>query len=762
MKKLTAYIALFLSGLLLFAGVFQYTKTHGVKQATLGVGTINAQPYTIVSPSPSITATTTRVFGTVSPQVDGTYDLGEYSNRWNNLIMSGAIYSSGTISMASLTASSSIHVSNPDSVQNMYVATTGTNSGTCMTAASPCLTIQYAIQQAANSIRSSDVNIYVGAGTYNGNLYALGMTSASTTNATSVIGIPKGPSRVNLIGDTTTPNNVVVQGDDTTLGVFEMENVPTTYSFDGFRFRAASSTGNSAFFVNGPKSTLILNNINSDAVGRFITTANASHVYLDNGTNGGTHNVMTSGVVVGRESGVYLNAPLTVTTFTTAQNGMITVADKGVLITGTSSKTWNFTSTNCTGGGGMIQTSGEDATFRGFGSSDTINAYCLIGGATLFRNINGGRTLLAAASTFNVSSTATYTLADIGAASYVYGLASPTYNMISGSARTARVYQGGNALEPTNFGGATITYANEDTDYVYGYDGRYLQTVNGTLQNVTTQGATTQNASTFYGGLTASTLSVTSTASVTDNLTASSTFVGFGTANAPTYSFTGDSDTGIHRAGANILALVAGAAELYWDQTAFRAATNNSKDLGSTTVGFRNIYASGTVISFTGLPSPGITSDIVCWKSDGTLAHQATNCTVSSERFKEHIQSLSSKELLEKVRRLRAVQYDYKPEQGGKHDEGFIAEEVAQIDPYMAIFEETTSTEAIAHVNEKFPGAVIEKDGKTYIPRSVAYDRISVLLTGALQAEDDRITALETKTSILDQTIKFIMSWIGL
>lgn len=654
-------------------------------------------------------------------------------------------------------ASSTIRVTNTDTAVNMYVATTGTNSGVCTTASSPCLTIQYAIKQAANGINPGAVNINVGAGTYSENLYALEMMGASTTNASSVIGIPKAPSQINIIGDATTPNNVVVQGDDTKLGVFEMENVATNYSLNGFRFRAASSTGNSAFFVNGPKSTLILNNVNSDAVGRFITTGNASHVYLDNGTAGGVHNVMTSGVVVGRESGVYLNAPLTITTFTTGQNMAISVSDKGVLFTGTSASTWNFTSTNCGSGNGFIRPSGADAQVRMFGTGDTVNISCLIGGATALQPVNGGKITLPSAATFNVSSTATFAIADIGPASYLYAPTASTYNMISGTVRAVRVYQGGQSLEANNYGGATITNTNEDADYKYGYDGRYIVNTTTTLDGV------------VIGGSTPAAGSFTTIAGTTTTLT-SAIVLPLGVPGAPAIKST-DDNSGIYfnssgqdmsfvRNGSNVFSVDATGLDLQNSKNI--VATNNSSDIGAYGNAFKNVYASGTTIIFSGIGAPGLTQDLVCWGANGALSHQATTCTVSSERFKEHIKSLSQKDLLGRVMKMRSVEFDYKPEQGGKHDEGFIAEEMAKIDPYLVVWEETTDQSVIDHVRSKYPWAVVKKDGKTLIPRSVAYDHVSVILVGALQAEDDRITALEKKTNILDQTVKFIQSWMGL
>lgn len=206
--------------------------------------------------------------------------------------------------------------------------------------------------------------------------------------------------------------------------------------------------------------------------------------------------------------------------------------------------------------------------------------------------------------------------------------------------------------------------------------------------------------------------------------------------------------------------------------------TNNTGSVGTLTAAFNGVFtyglnASGTV-TMVGLGAPGSPGDnVLCWNtSSGVVSQQATNCTVSSERFKDHIQSLSPTQLLDEVRRLRAVQFDYIPSYGGQHSEGFIAEEVAQIDPYMVVWIATTSTADIAHVTAKYPSVVLQKDGQTFIPQTVAYDHISVLLTGALQAEDARVTdqqtqittlqgefkSLDTRESLLEKAVKWLES----
>jgi len=194
--------------------------------------------------------------------------------------------------------------------------------------------------------------------------------------------------------------------------------------------------------------------------------------------------------------------------------------------------------------------------------------------------------------------------------------------------------------------------------------------------------------------------------------------------------------------------------------------TNNITNLGSATGSLANIYSSGTIffvnatgtgtqISFPNLGAPSVSGNIVCFVTgSGRIGQQATNCTVSSAFFKEHIESLEPKELLAKALKLRAVSFDWKPGQapkegtngGGTESAGFIAEEVAMVDPQLVSYTSDFTPEQLAFDKKNYPNVILVKDGKTLLPRTVDYARVTYVLTGALQAEDDRITALEERS----------------
>lgn len=240
---------------------------------------------------------------------------------------------------------------------------------------------------------------------------------------------------------------------------------------------------------------------------------------------------------------------------------------------------------------------------------------------------------------------------------------------------------------------------------------------------------------------------------------ASGTYYGpVGSVSAPTYKL-GAGANGMYMITDNSVIgfTVNGTARAAISSGAIRGVTNNAMDLGAANVAFKNIYASGTVVIMDGLPALSVASDLLCWGtaagSGGLYSHQALNCTVSSARFKENIASLSTNELLEKAKKLRAVSFNYKEghysKDGiagtGKASAGFVAEEVAMIDPMLVAYTSEYTPDDLAFEEKNYPGAIIVKDGKKLIPQTVDYARVTYVLTGAIQAIDERLLKVESK-----------------
>lgn len=225
-----------------------------------------------------------------------------------------------------------------------------------------------------------------------------------------------------------------------------------------------------------------------------------------------------------------------------------------------------------------------------------------------------------------------------------------------------------------------------------------------------------------------------------------------GVVGTPSITFSGDGDTGIYSAAANEFDVTAGGSKAL----SITATTSTIPTAVSST----RLMVSGDYVYMPKLSAPsGASGVFVCYDTNaatlGRVSRQATNCTVSSAYFKEHIASLSTSDMMEEVRALRAVEYDRK--QDGKHEKGFVAEEVARIDPTLVVYAEPDE-ERLAFVKANYPDTTIEKDGKTLVPQTVDYMRFTSVLTAALQDVDERLTKLESRMSVLERFMEWIKS----
>lgn len=183
-----------------------------------------------------------------------------------------------------------------------------------------------------------------------------------------------------------------------------------------------------------------------------------------------------------------------------------------------------------------------------------------------------------------------------------------------------------------------------------------------------------------------------------------------------------------------------------------------------------SVTSTSAVADFPGLGTPGVTQDLVCWTATiGRLTHQATTCTVSSARFKENIKSLSSKDLLTETLRLRSVSFDFKNgyasdqgiNGGGKESTGFIAEEVALIDPMLVVYTSDFTPEDLEFEKKNYPESILYKDGKILIPKAVDYARVSYVTVGAIQAQQDQIKAQDIRLSLLEKKVGVLSNIIN-
>lgn len=91
----------------------------------------------------------------------------------------------------------------------------------------------------------------------------------------------------------------------------------------------------------------------------------------------------------------------------------------------------------------------------------------------------------------------------------------------------------------------------------------------------------------------------------------------------------------------------------------------------------------------------GTAADTVCKTSGGQLIIQAAACTISSQRYKENIFSLDEKSGIDEIMELRPVEFNFNRDKFKSSDPvnayhtqaGLIAEEVAKVDPRLAVYE---------------------------------------------------------------------------
>lgn len=135
------------------------------------------------------------------------------------------------------------------------------------------------------------------------------------------------------------------------------------------------------------------------------------------------------------------------------------------------------------------------------------------------------------------------------------------------------------------------------------------------------------------------------------------------------------------------------------------------------------ITGSTNAINIYGAGAGGAGDDYMCLSS-GQAVHHGATCVASSAAFKQNVRTLPLN--LGRFMSLRPVSYSWKPDYyQGKPDIGFIAEEVAAVDPRLAIYQ----------------------DGKPY---SIGDREILALAVRVIQAQQKQIQALAARLEALE------------
>jgi hypothetical protein len=142
----------------------------------------------------------------------------------------------------------------------------------------------------------------------------------------------------------------------------------------------------------------------------------------------------------------------------------------------------------------------------------------------------------------------------------------------------------------------------------------------------------------------------------------------------------------------------------------------------ATTTPWRTLSVSGTV-GLDGITSVSTNqSAYLCLSSNKEVVQDSTTCLASSARFKQNIEPLTASSSLAEVLALNPVSFQYTPSYNGNLQSdpnfsgtyvGFIAEDVAKIDPRLITIDATGTT--------------------PLAPHGVRYENITAILAGAIQ-----------------------------
>lgn len=348
---------------------------------------------------------------------------------------------------------------------NLYVAKTGSDSNPG-TSALPFLTIQAAIDYVAAGLFPGNVIINIGDGTYSENIIAKGMMGKTTYATTGSTTIPLGQSMITLLGDATTPGDVIIVGSGAGAATFSMENCHTQYTVNGVEMRNVSTKP--AFYVSGYQSQLTVTNVSSSLVLGFMTVAFGARMFYANGSAGGTHALAGGNFILATTFAyVRIDRGLTVTGVAIS----VVNALRGAYVQfNTTGQAYSFSANSASGASAFASNS---SSIVGFGSGDTIAINNR--SAPVFRctgTNGGGSYVIQGGATFNMTD-CTGGACRIDQGGIYAENAASTWNYLGTSVATYSIYDGSMSYSFNNFTSAVPTFVVQDTDFKFGADWRY-------------------------------------------------------------------------------------------------------------------------------------------------------------------------------------------------------------------------------------------------------------------------------------------------
>lgn len=173
--------------------------------------------------------------------------------------------------------------------------------------------------------------------------------------------------------------------------------------------------------------------------------------------------------------------------------------------------------------------------------------------------------------------------------------------------------------------------------------------------------------------------------------------------------------------------------------TVLTVASSSAPTLGvGTTSPWRSLSVTGTV-GFDGLTAVSATqAGALCLSASKEVTNDSVACVVSSQRYKQDIQALSTKDALTQTLKLTPVSFYYKPDFNGAlqtdpnfngEQVGFIAEDVQKVNPDLIVVDNSSVT---------FEG----KTTPAGTPQSVRYQNLTAILAGAIQEQQKEIDGI--------------------
>lgn len=173
-------------------------------------------------------------------------------------------------------------------------------------------------------------------------------------------------------------------------------------------------------------------------------------------------------------------------------------------------------------------------------------------------------------------------------------------------------------------------------------------------------------------------------------------------------------------------------------------ATDN---LGFYYAGIKLLISTVGYITITAPAAAGVGATYICL-STGNVIQSGATCAASSKKVKNNIMPFANS--LAKILALNPVSFNYnKGFYGGKQDVGFVAEDVAKVDPRFAIYDEKTETLPDGQVIKK--GDPMALDTTAILSATVGAIQE---LNAKLEAQQKQIESLQTANTKLKAQLK--------